>query len=141
MAAESRTILKSYFETADAPTQAQFADLIDSFYSSISDYGIYFGTLSQSGTDAPVATVMFNTLGYVPTFTYTGVGSYQIVSVGNLDVAKTFIYVGVSEGMVYTPLVYSDSSPDAYTIETLNAAQSNTNGLMDFSPILILQIP
>lgn len=32
MAQQNRTVLKSYFETGDIPTQAQFGDLIDSLY-------------------------------------------------------------------------------------------------------------
>lgn len=32
MAVQNRTTLKSYFETGDTPTQAQFIDLIDSFF-------------------------------------------------------------------------------------------------------------
>jgi hypothetical protein len=32
MAVQTKTVLKSYFETGDKPTQAQFADLIDSLF-------------------------------------------------------------------------------------------------------------
>lgn len=141
MAAESRATLKAYFETDDEPTQAQFANMIDSFYSLVSDFKVYFGTLAQSGTNAPVATVMFNSLGHTPTFSYTGVGDYQIVSAGSLSVAKTFMYIGPSEGMIYSPIFYNDTSPDAYTIETIDSSQTPANGLMDYSPILIIQIP
>jgi len=38
--------------------------------------GVYKALLSQSGTDAPVATVLENTLGYIPIFTYTAPGVY-----------------------------------------------------------------
>jgi len=37
MSASSRTVLKAFFETGDMPTEAQFADLIDSFVSMVSD--------------------------------------------------------------------------------------------------------
>ena len=37
MAQQNRTTLKSYFETGDVPTQAQFADLIDSMFNWAND--------------------------------------------------------------------------------------------------------
>jgi len=37
MAQQGRTTLKTYFETGDKPTEAQFIDLIDSFYNFTDD--------------------------------------------------------------------------------------------------------
>jgi hypothetical protein len=41
MTISSRTVIKSYFETGDKPTQAQFTDFIDStlFYEDTTDFG------------------------------------------------------------------------------------------------------
>lgn len=47
-----RTVLKSYFETGDKPTQAQFADLIDSALNLVDD-GLVSYSLSDSGGRAP----------------------------------------------------------------------------------------
>ena len=35
MSIQSKTTLKSYFNTGDKPTEAQFADLIDSCYNGL----------------------------------------------------------------------------------------------------------
>lgn len=41
-------------------------------------YKVYTALLSQSGENAPVATVLENTIGIIPTFNYLGVGFYNI---------------------------------------------------------------
>jgi hypothetical protein len=141
MSAESRATLYSYFETADTPSQAEFANLIDSFYSLISDFKILFGTIDQSGTSAPTLTVFFNSLGFTPTFSYSSAGNYIMTSVGNLDVAKTVIFISTDQGSKYTPPVYSDTSPDSYEIDSLDNTGSAADDLLNNNSFLIIQIP
>ena len=50
----------------------------------------YVAILSQSGTDAPVATVLQNELGPV-TFSRTGVGQYTLTCTGAFSSGKVFI--------------------------------------------------
>lgn len=57
-------------------------------------YKVYTALLNQSGTDAPVATVLENTLGEI-TITREGIGVYLMTSVGNLKYNKRFIYKGL----------------------------------------------
>jgi len=141
MAAESRTTLKTYFETGDTPTQAQFANLIDSFYSLVSDFKILFGTINQSGTNAPVLTIFLNSTGFTPSFSYTGVGQYLMTSAGNLDVAKVITFIGTGQASRYTPNIFSDTSPDSFEIGTLDNAASPDNDLLDATPFLMIVIP
>lgn len=55
-------------------------------------YKVYTALLSQSGTSAPTAVVLENTLGGLITFTYSGVGNYTIDSVDELfTIDKTFV--------------------------------------------------
>lgn len=55
-------------------------------------YKVYRALISQTGTDAPTAVVLENTLGEVPTFNYGGVGDYSLEIVASLFVAgKTFV--------------------------------------------------
>lgn len=42
-------------------------------------YKVYTALLTQSGTDAPVATVLDNDFNYTPTFAYNGEGSYSLI--------------------------------------------------------------
>lgn len=71
--------LKTYFETGDFPTQSQFVDLIDTLAALPSGggtYDKYVALLTQAGTDAPVATVLENTLSGSIVWTYDNVGTY-----------------------------------------------------------------
>lgn len=52
---------------------------------------VYRALLSQSGTDAPVATVLKNTLGGTPVWTRANVGNYRLTLAGAFPSAKTFI--------------------------------------------------
>jgi hypothetical protein len=56
-------------------------------------YKVYTALLTQTGTNAPVATVLENTLGGTVTFERAGVGNYNAVSVGNLfTLDKTVVF-------------------------------------------------
>lgn len=90
MAIKTAAELKAYFETGDTPTQSQFVDLIDTIFSMAStpDYKIYRALLTQTGTDAPVATVLENTLGDI-VWTRSGVGHYIGVLAGAFTANKT----------------------------------------------------
>jgi hypothetical protein len=52
-------------------------------------YRVYTAILTQSGTNAPVATVLENTLGGTVTFEYTGPGLYNAVLAGEFTINKT----------------------------------------------------
>lgn len=52
--ADSRTILKEFFETGDKPTQAQFASLIDSLLSLVDDSNLKNGIKIKSQTDGKI---------------------------------------------------------------------------------------
>ena len=56
-------------------------------------YKVYTALLTQTGTNAPTATVLENTLGGTVTFERSGVGNYNAVSVGNLfTLDKTVVF-------------------------------------------------
>jgi len=59
--------------------------------------GVYRALLTQSGVGAPTATVLENTLGATPTFSYVTVGQYDIAIAGNFAPAKTFAMIGVGQ--------------------------------------------
>lgn len=53
---------------------------------------VYRALLTQSGTNAPTAIVLENTLGETPTFSYSNDGEYTLNTVGNVFTQdKTFI--------------------------------------------------
>jgi hypothetical protein len=59
-----------------------------------SSYLVYTALLTQSGTDAPIATVLTNTLGETPTLEYIDVGYYSLSVVANRFTAnKTAVFI------------------------------------------------
>lgn len=54
---------------------------------------VYRALLTQTGTDAPVATVLQNTLGAVPVWTRSNIGSYVLTLGGAFPPSKTFVLV------------------------------------------------
>jgi len=54
----------------------------------VKPYKVYTALLSQGGTNAPVATILENTLGDI-TFVYIADGSYDILSSGLFTAGKT----------------------------------------------------
>lgn len=57
-------------------------------------YKVYTALLTQSGTNAPVATVLENTLGVTPIFVYEGIGQYSVSLNGGFLTIKTFQLIG-----------------------------------------------
>jgi len=54
-------------------------------------YKVYTALLTQTGTDAPTAIILQNTLGGIPTFTYETVGDYKIILADKLTASKRTI--------------------------------------------------
>ena len=61
---------------------------------------VYEALLSQTGTSAPVASsILVNTLGQTPTFSYLGVGDYRLTVTGGIFVkAKTAMIIAQNIG-------------------------------------------
>jgi len=92
---------------------------------------VYVALITQSGTDAPVATVLKNTLGGTVVWTYDS-GDYLGTLVGAFTENKTVIFIGTNDaGAGYGQLWYSD---DIIGI-------TNTSGYAYLVPIQILVYP
>lgn len=99
-----RLFIKDGGLTASNPTPAGFTVIGSEngvpkkqIISTISDIGgytppykVYTALLTQTGVNAPVATILENTLGYVPTLGYLINGFYTITGV--FDKTKTLIF-------------------------------------------------
>ena len=70
-------------------------------------YKVYTALLTQSGTSAPVATVLENTLSGTITWSYSSVGSYQATLVGAFPSSKTFFYINSEAGYNNVPQAYN----------------------------------
>jgi|694.fasta_scaffold09927_39 hypothetical protein len=66
-------------------------------------YKVYTALLTQTGINPPVATVLENTLGFIPTYSYNGTGNYSINSSSGFTSDKTVVFI-TSES---TDIIYS----------------------------------
>ena len=71
-------------------------------------YKVYTALLTQSGTNAPVATVLENTLGVTPTFIYDEVGNYRIALNGGFTEEKTWQVI--QSDAPTAKIIYADGS-------------------------------
>jgi hypothetical protein len=70
-------------------------------------YKVYTALLTQSGTNAPVATVLQNTLSGTITWSYSSVGNYQGTLVGAFPSSKTFFYINSEASYNNGPNTYN----------------------------------
>jgi hypothetical protein len=115
-------------------------ELIGDGGSSTPSYKVYTALLTQTGTDAPVATVLENTLGEV-TYSYAGVGKYSIISSGLFLTNKTVVFFGdivnnASGGLLITTIQGEDVNSNTLPFYT-NVDGTDTNSALLKTPIEI----
>lgn len=88
MAIQTKEVLKSYFNTGDKPTEAQFADLIDSCYndSLIIDYDV---NIQMTGTESDASTNLVSLAAHFDAATYA------ILTVRTVDSKKYYAYIAI----------------------------------------------
>lgn len=70
-----------------------------------------YGFITQSGTNAPTMTILQNTLGITPTFSYNNVGDYTMDFASATLNSKTLVMLGTSGFYPYTlQASYSNST-------------------------------
>ena len=109
MAVQTRSVLKTYFETGDKPTSAQFGDLIDSAL-------MANATLESASFKAVANTVHNITTSSAITCTLSNLTygeSCVINRVGNATVCNAAITFAFNSGPLYYAAGYSDVSADA----------------------------
>jgi hypothetical protein len=91
---------------------------------------VYVALLTQTGTDAPVATVLENTLGEVPTFAYNGNGDYTLNAVSAIFLdGKTDVSISNVLDLGNPMAIYAGRSSDtsiSINTYTLNNLLINT---------------
>lgn len=107
------------------------------------NYKIYRALLTQTGTDAPVATVLENTLGINPTLNYEDISAFSIEATGLFVLGKTFFRLGQGDNAAGGGAFYYEmdliAQPDKL-IFTLykNSDNSQVNGLLFNTPVEII---
>lgn len=127
------------FGTIDgvSPTDLEDAlDLLDATTANFNGGGaapylVYTAILNQSGTTAPIATILENTTGETPTYGYNNVGEFQINSPGSkYDPDKIRVVLSMPDNN--TQISYG--VPEGNLIPLFS---SSTNGIMVYATIKI----
>ena len=90
-------------------------------------YKVYTALLTQSGTDAPVATVLENTLGGDIVWSRGGEGYYIATSSGLFTIDKTVVFIEPSSNLAITGYFQVNNK----TINTVEIATVVTIGTAD----------
>ncbi len=113
-------------------------------------YKVYTALLTQSGTDAPVATVLENTLGYEPVFYRQNTGAYSVDPTAPL-IAPTFnpnkvaMFIGHNttnnagnyNSLEYLGLDSGDGTVNIITYNTDGDTFVTADGVLNYTPIEI----
>lgn len=100
-------------------------------------YLVYTALLSQTGTSAPTATVLENTLGGTVVWTYNAEGSYIGTLTGAFTADKTAIFTGGFDGFYFS---YRGSA-NTVTILTYDETLTLANDYLNKNPIEIRVYP
>jgi hypothetical protein len=100
---------------------------------------VYRALLTQTGTDAPVATVLENSLGGVVVWTYDSPGSYFGTLVGAFPASKVFMLLSSSVASSF--LEFNRNDDDSVYIQTRDNASALSDGFIVGSSIEILVFP
>ena len=106
--------------------------LVSDLINLISPYKVYTALLTQSGTDAPVAIVLENTIGNI-VWTYGTTGEYFGTLTNAFISDKTYFSALPSQA---TQLKFVRSSVDVVNLGTI-VSSLKTNGLLNNTPIEI----
>ena len=123
MANQTKSVLKGYFETGDSPSQAQYADLIDSKLN-LAETGVQIaaGTISSSILDVSVSLKSINITG-------SNISSSGIITADTLTSNNIVFTPGATSIKIEAPDETSGNIDGAaLTIESGNGFGSNQNG-------------
>jgi hypothetical protein len=110
--------------------------LYEAFRKLTKPYKVYTATLNQTGTAAPVATVLRNELSGTPVWTRSGTGAYLLTLTGEFTPGKTFLICGTPTGTVTGPFNLGYNNVNEIGLNTLQSG-SLTDGLLDVCAVEI----
>ena len=105
---------------------------------------VYRALLTQSDTDAPVATVLENTLGGTPVWNYEDPGTYNSTLTGAFPVGKTFLSLSGNNPTPFDAVgfyILYRSSDNAIQLLTRDGSQALNNGILNGASIEVLVYP
>lgn len=135
LGSSSDTVVVPLYLKVDGNTSV--AGTIANQYGLVHPYKVYVALLSQSGTDAPTAIVLQNTLGVTPVWARVGSGNFTFTSVGLFLQTKTWISPSAfsQDDASNTVVFFRNSDDELYLIAT--GGDSN----LSFHPVEIRVYP
>ena len=113
-----------YFQSEDGLTDYKVAK------SSLFTHKKYRALLTQSGTNAPTAVVLENTLGGSPVLSYSGGGIYVLTLSGAFLTDKVFLSYEARKSSGVSWIVAYRSSDNTIAIQSYDSAGNLTDGIM-----------
>ena len=104
------------------------------------NYKEYVAQITQTGTNAPVANIIVNTLPETPTWAYGGVGFYQLFSAGNIFTPEKTVCFLSPEGAALHKYQYFQIDAgelNIYTSDISGGSNTPTNGQLFNQGIMI----
>lgn len=101
---------------------------------------VYEALLTQTGTNAPVITVLYNTLGFTPVIGYSIAGKYQIQANAGYTANKTVMYIGSGTVQPSHIEVFTDVGGDIFIVSAVDGS-GLADDLLYKTPILIKVYP
>ena len=132
-------------ETGRTTINANFQDVLSAFGGSSTAFPKrYVALLTQTGTSAPVATVLENTLGGTVVWSYSGIGDYNATLAGAFTENKTFINPSkiclMSDGSTSDNVSIIRTSANVINVAT-SILDGGSNGVLTNFPISITVYP
>ena len=103
-------------------------------------YKVYTALLSQTGTNAPVATVLENTLGGTVVWSYVDIGTFSGITTGKFLNNKTYLYINSASetGNMLDGLAgVSKISEDEINVITVSSGADVSNDILNQASIEI----
>lgn len=115
--------------STSTPTNAAHLTRKDYVDGLVRPYKVYTALISQTGTSAPTATVLENSLGGTVTFSRTVAGNYLATLTGAFTISKTACFITATTGTFVHQAVRN--STNDVTIVTLNNSNIATDSLLN----------
>ena len=132
-----------FFDGVAMSVQADFETKIKLMFPGLAglSYLVYTALLSQTGINAPTATILQNTLGATPVWTRITDGAFKMTLTGQLVEAKTFYNIqnnaDPSQGWQIGIPTNLTGFPDFIQIVTNDSTGSSANGVLFNTPFEI----
>ena len=119
-----------------ANTATRVGTMFEDIINEAVPYKVYKALLTQTGTNAPVATVLVNTLGGTPVWSYDSEGAFEVEGDAAFDIEKINYKIGnIANGIISCAF---DTGKLKITTSLFSFGAFNlVNGVLDYTPFEI----